>query len=214
MRLLPENPRLPLSLKIAFTAFMAVMVPFYWRTYGPTNFLYFCDVAMFMTLAAVWTERPLLAAMPAVGIVLPQMLWCADLLGTAIGKPLIGMTAYMFDDHIPRVARGISMFHAWLPFLLLYLVRKLGYDRRALVAWTVLAWTLITISYLFIPGPPALAAAPNTPVNVNYVYGLSDAAPQGFMRELAWLALLVTALPLAIFAPTHLFLRRFARAAA
>jgi hypothetical protein len=34
-------------------------------------------------------------------------------------------------------------------------------------------------------------------VNVNYVYGLSDAAPQTLMPQLAWLALLVTALPLA-----------------
>jgi len=29
--------RVPLALKLAFTAFMAVMVPFYWITYGPTN---------------------------------------------------------------------------------------------------------------------------------------------------------------------------------
>ena len=212
MRLLPAEPRLPLPLKIAFTAFMAVMVPFYWLTYGPTNFLYFCDVAMFMTLAAVWTEKPLLAAMPAVGIVLPQMLWCLDFVGTAVGKPVVGMTAYMFDEGIPRFARGISLFHAWLPFLLLYLVRKLGYDRRALVAWTVLAWTLIAISYAFIPAPPALASAPNAPVNINYVYGLSDAGPQTFMPQPAWLALLVVALPVAIFAPTHAFLRRFAGA--
>lgn len=209
-----EKPRLPLPLKIAFTAFMAIMVPFYWRTYGPTNFLYFCDVAMFLTLVAIWTERPLLASMAAVGIVLPQLLWCADLVGTALGRPVVGMTAYMFDEHIPRIARAISLFHAWLPFLLLYLVRRLGYDRRALPAWTLLAWTLIATSYLFLPAPPAAAADPNTPVNVNYVYGLSDAGPQRFMPEWAWLALLVTALPALIFTPTHLCLRRIAPKAA
>ena len=57
-------PRIPLPVKIAYTAFMAVLVPFYWASYGPTNFLYFCDVALFFALAAVWTERPLLASMP------------------------------------------------------------------------------------------------------------------------------------------------------
>ena len=39
--------RVPLGLKLAYTAFMAVLVPVYWRYYGPTNFLYFCDVALF-----------------------------------------------------------------------------------------------------------------------------------------------------------------------
>ena len=38
-----------------------VLVPYYWRAYGPTNFLYFCDVALFLTLGAVWLESPLLA---------------------------------------------------------------------------------------------------------------------------------------------------------
>ena len=40
-----------MSLKVAYTAFMAVLVPVYWHHYGPTNFLYFCDVALFLTLA-------------------------------------------------------------------------------------------------------------------------------------------------------------------
>lgn len=35
--------RIPLWLKIAYTAFMAVLIPVYWAHYGPTNFLYFCD---------------------------------------------------------------------------------------------------------------------------------------------------------------------------
>jgi len=47
---------IPLSLKLIFTVFMAVLVPFYWCTYGPSNFLYFCDVALFLTLIGTWTE--------------------------------------------------------------------------------------------------------------------------------------------------------------
>lgn len=205
--------RLSLPLKLVFTAFMLVMVPFYWSSYGPTNFLYFCDVCMFLTLAAVWTEKPLLASMAAVGILLPQFLWCVDFVGSAVGKPVVGMTAYMFDGGIPLVARRISFFHAWLPFLLVFLVARLGYDRRALPAWTLTAWSLIAISYLFLPAPPALPSDPNVPVNVNYVYGMSDAGPQHLMPQWAWLACLITALPLLVFLPTHVVLKKWARVA-
>jgi hypothetical protein len=64
--------RIPLWLKLAYTAFVGMMVPVYWRTYGPTNFLYFCDVAVFLTLAGLWTGNASLVSTAAVGIVLPQ----------------------------------------------------------------------------------------------------------------------------------------------
>ena len=51
---LPHSPgRVPLWLKLAYTAFMAILVPVYLYYYGPTNFLYFCDVALFLGLALV-----------------------------------------------------------------------------------------------------------------------------------------------------------------
>ena len=43
MQLIPETKRVPLWLKLSFTAFMAILIPVYWWCYGPTNFLYFCD---------------------------------------------------------------------------------------------------------------------------------------------------------------------------
>ena len=45
-------PLIPLAVKVLYTAFLAVLVPIYWKDYGPVNFLYFCDVALFFTLAA------------------------------------------------------------------------------------------------------------------------------------------------------------------
>jgi hypothetical protein len=56
--------RIPLWLKIAYTAFMAVLIPVYWAHYGPTNFLYFCDVALLLTLVGVWTESARLISLP------------------------------------------------------------------------------------------------------------------------------------------------------
>ena len=59
--------RIPLALKLAYTAFMAVLVPVYWTNYGPANFFYFCDMALILTLIGVWREDALLISMPAVG---------------------------------------------------------------------------------------------------------------------------------------------------
>lgn len=204
--------RLPLWTKLVFTAFMAVLVPVYLRDYGWTNFLYFCDVALFCTLIALWTEKPIWASAPAVGILFPQLLWMLDFLGSAVGLPITGMTGYMFDSKLPLFTRGLSFFHFWLPIVLVWLVWKLGYDRRALGRWTLAAWALMLFSYNFLPAPPAPKDNPGLPVNVDYVFGLNDTAPQTWMPPLAWLALVLIATPLLVYLPTHLALRRFAPA--
>jgi hypothetical protein len=71
----PGARRIPLWLKLAYTAFMAVLVPVYLRNYGPTNFLYFCDVALIITLIGIWIESPLLVSICAIGIIASQTLW-------------------------------------------------------------------------------------------------------------------------------------------
>ena len=52
----------PLALKLAYTAFMAVLIPVYAYYYGPANFLYFCDVALLLTLAGIWLDNRLLVS--------------------------------------------------------------------------------------------------------------------------------------------------------
>ena len=201
----PSN-RIPLALKLAYTAFVAVLVPEYWKAYGPTNFLYFCDVALFFALGAVWLESPLLASMPAVGILLPQILWCVDFLGRGVGLDMPGtMTAYMFNADNPLFLRGLSFFHFWLPFLLVYLVWRLGYDPRALLGWTAVAWVLQIVGYFLLPAGPAPEENKNLPVNVNYVFGLGE-APQEGMPGGWFLVLMMVALPLLLFVPTHFLL--------
>jgi hypothetical protein len=210
----PAAPRIPFWLKLAYSAFMAVLVPVYWVKYGPTNFVYFCDLALFLTLVGIWTEHPLPASMAAVGIVLPQMLWCVDFFAHFFGLNITGMTSYMFDSNRSLFLRGLSLFHGWLPFLLLFLVVRLGYDRRALLAWTVTAWTAMLAGYFLLPAPGATLDNPLAPVNINYVYGLSDAQSQTWVHPLVWLLLMLTALPLLIFIPTHFLLSKTCRKAA
>jgi hypothetical protein len=209
--------RVPLVLKLALTAFVAVWLPVYLQEYGPTNFLYFCDLALLLSLVAVWTEWPLPASMAAVGIVVPQVLWWADVLVALCGGQLTGMTAYMFKDNDnPWIlfVHAISLFHGWLPFLVLYLVWRLGYDRRALAAWLALAWTVMLVSYLWLPVPPAPADNPNLPVNIDYVYGLEDTAPQQATSQGTWLAFVLVAFPVVLWVPMHFLLRRLPRPAA
>jgi hypothetical protein len=209
----PPGRRVPLWLKISYTGFVAVLLPCYWRLYGPTNFLYFCDLSLFFTLAALWTESALLASMPAVGILLPQAFWMLDFLSTAAGHPLFGLTTYMFDARNPLFTRGLSFFHFWLPIVIVYLLARLGYDRRAFKAWTLFAFGILLVCYYLLPAPPAPADNHALPVNVNYVYGLSDDKPQGWMDPRLYFALVLVALPAVVYLPTHLVLRRLFRSA-
>ena len=203
---------IPLWLKAALTAFMAVLIPVYWANYGPTNFLYFCDIALLMTLYGIWKESALAVSMAAVGILIPQVLWCLDFVWQLVlmmkGLPHGGMTAYMFDAHKSLFLRGLSLFHGWLPFLLVYLVSRLGYDRRALKAWTLLGWSLCLFAFFFLPPAGAHLADPNTPLNVNYVYGLDDAHPQTWMPQALYLPFEMLALFLVAYVPAHLILNR------
>jgi hypothetical protein len=203
---LPAVPRVPLWLKLVYTAFMAVLVPVYLYYYGWTNFLYFCDVALILTLYGIWAERSLPISMGAVGIIVPQLVWVIDFVGTAMGYPVVGMTAYMFKSENALFLRLLSLFHGWLPFLLIYLVTRLGYDRRALVSWTVLAWMLILICFFFMPPPNPNAGL--TPVNINYVWGLNDATAQTFMHPYLWLIGMMALMPVICFLPVHYLFAR------
>lgn len=198
--------RIPLAAKVLYTAFMAVLVPYYWHEYTPWNFLYFCDVALILTLVAIWTESRFLVSLSAVGIMLPQTVWVADFLARlTMGVHLTGMTGYMFDADIPLFVRGLSSFHGWLPFVLVWLLVRLGYDRRAIHVQAPLAIGLLLVCYAFGPIGPA---AGNEAVNINYVFGMDDAAPQTTMAPLAWLGLMMVVNVFAFQVPTHLVLQR------
>ncbi|HEV3510588.1 MAG TPA: hypothetical protein VGS05_02720, partial [Candidatus Sulfotelmatobacter sp.] len=62
--------RLPLWLKIAWTVWLIVWAPLYWRQYGAQNFLFFCDIGNFLIGIALWLESPLIFSWAACGLLL------------------------------------------------------------------------------------------------------------------------------------------------
>jgi hypothetical protein len=194
---------IPLSLKVAYTLFVCALVPIYWRRYGTANFLWFSDIALLALVPALWLENALLVSMMAVSVVFCEALWNIDFFfRLAIGKSLIGLSAYVFDPRIPLFIRGLSGFHIVLPLLLLWMLHRLGYDQRAFLWQTVVALVVLPLSYL----------VSNAQENVNWVYGFGQ-NPQRILPAPLFVILLMLLFPLVVYLPTHLLFVRIFRGA-
>jgi len=190
--------QVPLWGKVLYTLFLCVLVPVYWIHWGPKNFLWFSDIALLVTGAALWLENPMLASMMALAIALPELAWNADFFGRLLtGRQIFGLSGYMFDSRKPLYLRALSLFHVLLPVILVWMVSRLGYDRRAWALQTVVALIVLSVTY-WLTDPPE---------NINWVYG-PGSKPQTWMPPLAYLALVMVFFPLVIYLPTHLLLRQ------
>ena len=189
---------MPEWLKIVYTLFICVLVPVYWVKYGPGNFLWFSDIALFATAAALWLENSLIASMMSLSVIVLESVWIIDfVIGLIAGSSVIGLSAYMFDSKISLPVRALSLFHVVLPLLLVWLLYRFRYDTRALAAQTLLAWVVLPASY-FLTKPSE---------NVNWVYG-PGGGPQKWMPAPLYLVLLMLAFPLVLYVPTHFLLKK------
>jgi hypothetical protein len=188
---------IPLWLKLAYTAYAAVTVAVYSKKYPLWNFLWFSDIALIVTIPALWLENSLLASMMLISILLPELFWNLGFFSRLLtGKRFGGLTDYMFDGTKPLYLRGLSLFHVFLPLILLWMVVRLGYDSRAFIAQTALAWVVLPLCY-FIADPKR--------DNVNGVFGW-NLTPQTHVHPLAWLGLAMFVFPVLIYLPTHFLL--------
>jgi hypothetical protein len=185
-------------LKFPYTLLVCLLAPVFALEYGLANFLWFSNIALLATLAAIWLKSRLLASMMTVGVLLPEIGWNVLFWGRLLGWEALGLVDYMFDARIPLWARLLSLYHVPLPFLLLWLVWRWGYDARALRWQTALAWVVLPVSFLI-----------STPwENINMVYGWLDARGEPILDPPWPLLLLMAGLPLAVYWPTHRALRR------
>jgi hypothetical protein len=105
----------------------------------------------------------------------------------------------MFDARIPFSLRALSgAFHLALPPGALWLLYYYGYDDRAFMAQTMLAWVVL---------PATLWLAPPEK-NVNWVRGIGHPPRRRIPLPLHF-SLVMLAYPLLIYLPTHLLLARF-----
>jgi hypothetical protein len=164
--------------------------------YGFGNFLHLCDVAVILTCVGLWRGSPLLLSMPALNILI-DLAWDLDLgWRLATGRHLLGGTEYMWETKYPLWVRLLSLFHLFLPVVLLWALRQLGYDRRALTAQSVLGLALITAARALGPA-----------VNVNYSW-------QDPFFHRAWgpavshIAVIFAGLVMVVYLPGHAALTR------
>ncbi len=194
-------PCLPFWLKLLYTLFVIILVPVYWSELGIANFLWGSDIALLVMVFALWLESRFLISMMAVGVLLPELVWNIDFFSHLIaGRDVTGLnaTGYMFSEDRSLLVQSLSLFHVFLPAILIFSLMRLGYDSRALVAQLVLSCLVLPASYLFTE--PAR--------NINWVFGIVE-VPQTWMPGLVYLLSVMVFFSLFIFLPTHLVLRHF-----
>lgn len=183
---------LPLTLLILVVEVASVVAG------GWGHLLWFSHLGMMGCLVVLWTGSALVASMVAVGILLPEIGWILDLaVGLAIGSSPTGATDYMFRDGI--AAHLLSLFHLLLPPLILALLARTGYDRRALPAQTAVAWIAMPLAWLH--GPEA---------NIDWTWGLGDGERFGLAPGL-WLPLWMAGYAAVVHVPAHLLLSAWDR---
>jgi len=189
-----RSRRVPISLKLAYGVATPVIAAVYARRYGPANFLWLSDIALGVTSVAVIAEAPLPASVAAVAVLPLEIAWNVDVL---TGGRVFGLAGYMFDRRLPRWLRALSLFHVALPPTLIWLLRSLGYDRRALPLQCALSWTVLALTY----------ALTDPEKNINWAFGPGE-RPQHRLPPLLYLGVAMGAFALFVHYPTHLALQR------
>jgi hypothetical protein len=192
---------IPLWIKISYTVFTVITVFVYTVKYPPGNFFWFSDIALVLTVPALWLESSLLAGMMTLSVLLPEVLWnFGYFLRLLTGKRLTGLTDYMFDATLPLYLRALSLFHVFLPVLLLWMVSRLGYAPRALLWQTLLAWIVLPLTYWLV----------DPKLNVNWVRSSGNEKKRR-LPPLERLGLQMITVPLLVYLPTHLLLKSLFR---
>lgn len=141
-----KSPRFP-RLRWAAFCWLVVWVSAYWWTYGWENFLQLCDIAVILTCVGLWFGSPLLLSSQAVSSLMVDVSWCADFIVFGLfGLHIVGGTEYMWDQGIPLFTRSLSFFHFLTPIVLIWSLRRVGYDRRGFKLQAAIAFVVLIIS--------------------------------------------------------------------
>jgi hypothetical protein len=178
--------------------FVLVLVPAYAAAYGPANFVFLCNLSVFLTAIGLWTGSRLLLSSQAVGLLAIAAAWTLDLgLRLLLGRHLIGGTEYMWDARFPLATRLLSFYHVAVSAVLLYALRRLGYDRRGYLLQSAIAIAAVAAGRLC--GPAA---------NVNHAF-VDPIFRRAWGGAVSHVAVVAGTLVLLVYPLTHLALARF-----
>jgi len=194
-----NQPRLPLWLKIGYTAWLLIWLPAYVATHAPIEFLWFCHIGNVVILFGIWSENSLLISWQAVSLLLLQSAWTLDFFGRLVfGFHFFGATTYMFRDDFPWYQWLLSSYHIPFPFLLGYVLWRLGYDRRAFALQAIASVLIMAASFALDFREPKW--------NINWVYGLA-AKRQTWANDYLYLVLSIIGYNIVVYLPSHLLFR-------
>jgi hypothetical protein len=195
----PTDSANPFPVWVRWTAiiWLGIWLTIYLKYWGPTTFLFLCDIAVILTCLGIFTGNALLLSTQAVSSIVIDTAWLADIATKLIfNRHLIGGTDYFFDPSYPLWVRLMSCFHVVLPFVLIAALRRTGYDCRALrVQFTIATVAMIASRF----------AAPVR--NINFVYLDPIRHTQWGPAPIHVTAMLV-GMTLVIYAPTDIVLAR------
>ena len=192
----PGPPAFPRARGLAL-AWLLIWAPAYTWGYGWANFLQLCDLAVILTCVGLWRGSPLLLGMSAVSSLVVDVAWDLDLAFRALtGVHVFGGTEYMWDPRFALPLRLLSLFHVVWPALLWWALRHVGYDRRALLAQSLLALVVLGISRVVQPD-----------ANINFARA-DPFTHRSWGPAPVHVGLTTLALVGLVYAPTHALLRR------
>ena len=144
----------------AVLLWLFVWLPVNLQAWGWQNMMHFCDVGAVIACLGIFMQLPLLFSSQAVGSLFVGLLWSLDIVWRLfIGHHLVGGTEYMWDERYALWIRLLSTFHIGLPLVLLWAMRKMGYDPRALALQSTIAAVLLIFSRFLSPA-----------LNMNYAF--------------------------------------------
>lgn len=170
-----------------------IMIPTYYLHYGPTNFLWFSDVGLFLIVLSVWFRSSFLISMSALITFFMEMIWVIDYLFTLLtGYNLVGMAAYMFNQDYSMFIRSLSLFHLFLPAFHIQYMSKWGYNPKALTYSIGLFWVILLACFMITPVDD----------NINYVF-ISQLNNWQIVTPYLWLSILMFSYPVLIMLPKN-----------
>ena len=178
---------IPAPIKWLLGVWLALWLPLHLAAYPVSTFLWMCAYGNVVVVLGIIFESRLILSWQAVALLVPQTLYAAEAFARLVTGARGGGTSYLFDPGLPFDVRALSFFHFLMPVLLVWAIRRVGYDRRAL---PIQLATALVVS---------VASLPVGPINVWCL-------PLAREHPLAAVVLV----PLALHVPADVYLRSLA----